>query len=83
MSDTETGIIVPPNVLVAEPTGLQRWAPVYDSVIIERRPNNGRNLRVVKGDHTVAQFELNEREARHLSSLFFDPASAEIPAPFA
>ena len=70
MSDTEIGITVAPNVLVTEPTGLQRWAPVFNFIIVEQRPNNGRRLRVVVADQLVAQFDLNELEAKHLHAFF-------------
>ena len=75
MSETEIGIITAsPNALVLAPTGVQRWAPVFDSIVIDERPDGGRILRILVADQTAAQFDLSAREARHLAGLLFSSA---------
>ena len=81
MSDTEIGIIVAPETIVTESTGLRRWSPVFDALVVDKRRDNGRRIKCVVKNEIVAEFDLSEQEAMHLASLIFDIDSAEKRGP--
>lgn len=75
MSETDSGIIVPPNDLVKDRNGVKRWAPVFDSIAIEKLQQGGRRVRVYIGDAS-ANFDLSRDMASELSDLL-RPSSSE------
>ncbi|HEV7909509.1 MAG TPA: hypothetical protein VGP28_00075 [Methylocella sp.] len=75
MSDTEKGIIPKPHQLVVEPSGVTRWSPMFDSIVIEPLPQGGKRVRVtIKNDNEV-YFDLTEEQITHLVALLVSSSS--------
>lgn len=57
-----------PNVLLASGNALTRYRPIFTSMQVFERPDNGRRIEINDEGHTVI-FDLSAEQAKHLAGL--------------
>ncbi|WP_438278114.1 hypothetical protein [Nitrobacter sp.] len=72
MSETETPIMPPPDVVHAGGNSLARYRLAFTTLQVFSLREDGRRIEISDGGHDIV-FDLDSAQARHLAALLSEP----------